>query len=121
MDKINYKVVRKRLEFARERSKISLEEIGKKLGVHKSTISRWENGYTKKIQLPVFEALADIYDVNVMWLMGYDVPMEKAPNKNKDIRYASYKGYLDDNDLEPEDIEEIERFIEFIKNKRKKK
>lgn len=124
MNKINYEEVRKRLEFARKNSGISLEDAGKILGVHKTTIQRWEKGKTEKIQLPIFEKLAEMYNVNTMWLMGYDVPMKRTSNTINDLtntRMASYQGYINDEDLEPEDIEEIERFIEFVKNKRKKK
>lgn len=43
---------------------------------------RWENGETEKIKLPIIETLAKYYNVNPVWLMGYDVPMESIPIKN---------------------------------------
>lgn len=121
MDKIIFEKVGQRLKQARELRHITLEEAGKKVGVHKSTVLRWENGETEKIKLPILEALASYYDVNPVWLMGYDVPMEKEVKKNSsnNFRYASYNG-VDTKDLDEEDIEEINRFIEFIKQKKKK-
>ena len=53
MDKIIFEKVGSRLKRARELNHITLEEAGKKVDVHKSTISRWENGETEKIKLPL--------------------------------------------------------------------
>lgn len=77
MDKIIFEKVGSRLKRARELNHITLEEAGKKVDVHKSTISRWENGETEKIKLPILEILSQYYNVDPMWLMGYDVPMER--------------------------------------------
>lgn len=120
MDKIIFEKVGHRLKQARELRHITLEEAGNKVGVHKSTVFRWENGETEKIKLPILEALASYYSVNPVWLMGYDVPMEKEVKEkpSNDFRMASYGG-VDTKDLDEEDIEEINRFIEFIKQKKK--
>ena len=81
MDKIIYEKVGNRLKLARELRNITLEEAGKKVNVHKSTILRWENGKTEKFKIPTLEILADYYNVSPTWLMGYDVPMEKKSAK----------------------------------------
>lgn len=83
MKKIIFEKVGKRLKEARERNKITLEEAGKKVDVHKSTVLRWENGETEKIKLPILETLADYYNVNPAWLAGFDVPMEKNLTTHK--------------------------------------
>lgn len=83
MKKIIFEKVGKRLKEARERNKITLEEAGKKVDVHKSTVLRWENGKTEKIKLPILETLADYYNVNPAWLAGFDVPMEKNLTTHK--------------------------------------
>lgn len=77
MDKIIFEKVGKRLKQARELRHITLEDAGKKVDVHKSTVLRWENGETEKIKLPIIEILANYYAVNPVWLMGYDAPMER--------------------------------------------
>lgn len=74
----------KRLKECREENHYTLEEIGNKIGVHKSTILRWENGETGKIKNPILKELAELYNVNIVWLMGYDVP-KKTINSNKKI------------------------------------
>ena len=82
MEKRNFKEISFRLKQSRESNNITLEEAGQKVGVHKSTVLRWENGETEKIKLPVLEALASLYNVNTMWLMGYDVPMKRDYKKD---------------------------------------
>ena len=71
---IFFEKVGTRLKQAREMRNLTLEEAGKQAGVHKSTILRWENGQTEKIKIPIIEALANFYDVNPIWLMGFDIP-----------------------------------------------
>lgn len=80
MNKIIFEKVGARLKQAREFNNITLEEAGKKVDVHKSTVLRWENGETEKIKLPIIETLAKYYNVNPVWLMGYDVPMNRELN-----------------------------------------
>lgn len=84
MNKIIFEKVGLRLKQAREEKNITLEEAGKKVDVHKSTVLRWENGETEKIKLPIIETLANYYEVNPVWLMGYDVPKYSKTVK-KDI------------------------------------
>lgn len=86
MDKKIYEKVSKRLKQARENNNITLEDAGKKVDVHKSTILRWENGETEKIKLPMIKLLADYYNVDPTWLMGYDVPMERQQKIDKNIQ-----------------------------------
>ena len=122
MEKIIYEKVGQRLKQARELKQITLEEAGNKIGVHKSTILRWENGETEKFKISMLEALANLYDVNPAWLMGYDVPMKDDLNsqKSNNFRMASYNG-VDTEGLNEQDIEEINRFVEFLKQKKKDK
>lgn len=98
MKKNNYDVIRNRLEYARKNKNLSLEEVGKALKVHKTTVSRWEKGQTEKIQLPVFEMLAKLYNVNAMWLMGYDVPMYIQSQSLED-KLLKLGKYMEENNL----------------------
>lgn len=113
MQKIFYEKVGKRLREAREENNITLEEAGKTVDVHKSTVLRWENGETEKIKLPILETLAKLYKVNPLWLMGHDVEKQEENS----FRFASYKG-IDTNGLNEDEIKEIKQFVEFIKNKK---
>lgn len=69
-----------RLRFCREQNNKTLEEIGTLLGVHKSTVSRWESGETDKISLATISALANYYNVSEAWLSGKNVEMDTRRN-----------------------------------------
>lgn len=51
--------------------------LAKKLGLTAATISRYAHAKMAP-KLPTLYAIADIYNVNPLWLYGFDVPMEKA-------------------------------------------
>ena len=68
-----YLLIGQRLYDARTERGYTLEEAGNRIGVHKSTIQRWENGKTEKISLAAIEILAEYYNVNSAWLSGKDV------------------------------------------------
>lgn len=73
MDSV-YILIGKRLKEAREEREKTLEEAGNRVGTHKSTVQRWENGKTEKISTAAIEVLADFYNVNPAWLAGKEVP-----------------------------------------------
>lgn len=50
----------------------TLEELGEKLGVKKSSISKWENGDVQNIKRSCIARMAELFDCSPVWLMGYD-------------------------------------------------
>lgn len=91
MDKNQFTECAKRLKECREENHYTLEEIGNKIGVHKSTILRWENGETGKIKNPILKELATLYNVNIVWLMGYEAPKFLYNNTTKSDKPKSVK------------------------------
>jgi len=61
-------VIGNRIKQAREENGLTQEELGKILGLNKSTVQRYETAKIKKIKLPVIEAMAQILNVNPEWL-----------------------------------------------------
>ena len=107
-----------RLNTAMRIRNIKPVELSEKTGIDKSKISSYMSGRYKAKQDGVF-LLARALNVDEAWLMGCDVPMEKETITNNDFRYANHNGINIDG-LNEEEIEEINRFVEFIKNKNKK-
>lgn len=107
-----------RLEKALNARNMKPVELHEKTGISESLISKYlsNNAIARQKKLSL---LADALNVNEVWLMGYDVPMEKEIITNNDFRYANHNGINTDG-LNEEEIEEINRFVEFIKNKKKK-
>lgn len=67
-----------RLRACRSRSGETLEQVSQLLGIHKSTLLRWENGRTTKINRRALETLARHYDVSVHYLLG-ETMLEPPP------------------------------------------
>ena len=51
------------LKQGRINANLSLEQVAKKLGVNRSTVSRWETGKIDYISLPVLRELSAIYNI----------------------------------------------------------
>ena len=62
----------KRIKQKREDLNMTMEELGKKLGVTKSTISKYERGEVKQIKRSHLDDLAKILHCSPEWLMGFD-------------------------------------------------
>ena len=69
----------KRITLRREELGASMEEIAQKVGVHKSTIQRYEAGSIQRIKLPVVESIASALSVPPEWLIGLSEEKTAAP------------------------------------------
>nr|DAH95821.1 MAG TPA: helix-turn-helix domain protein [Caudoviricetes sp.] len=69
----------KRITLRREELGASMEEIAQKVGVHKSTIQRYEAGSIQRIKLPVVESIASALSVSPEWLIGLSEEKTAAP------------------------------------------
>ena len=72
-----------RLKQCRKQAKQTLDQIGTVVGVHKTTVMRWEKGNTERIGLPTIQKLAHYYGVSPAWLMGADVSMLEDENQSQ--------------------------------------
>ncbi len=61
---------------------IKAVELSQKTNIAKSQISHWLNG-TYKAKQDSLTTLADFFDVNEAWLMGFDVPMNRDGDTTK--------------------------------------
>jgi transcriptional regulator with XRE-family HTH domain len=84
-----YKVATFRQRFTEllESCNKSRSQIAQEFHVAKQTISAWTTGQTSP-RLPVIMSLADYFDVNFRWLLGFDVP--KTPDHVAAAHYDQY-------------------------------
>lgn len=115
-----------RLLIAMNNKKINQVELADKTkayskSISQSLINKYLKGKALARQNNIY-ILCKILDVDEAWIMGYDVPIQRTPDelrgKSSDFRFASHNGINTDG-LDENDIEEINRFVEFIKNKKK--
>lgn len=60
----------KRINSVRTARGLTLDDVAVKIGVAKSTVSRYENGTIARVKLPVVESIAKVLDVDPNWLLG---------------------------------------------------
>lgn len=95
---------------------IKATDLSKITGIDKGSISHYIKG-TYKAKDKSLEKLANALNVDVAWLMGYDVPMTKSDNNsvsNEDLKFALFGGEITD-----EQLNEVKNFAKFIKERDK--
>lgn len=60
---------------------MTLEELGKKVGVGKSTIRKWETGEIANMRRDKIARLADALNVSPGYLMGWDIDVDQSNNR----------------------------------------
>lgn len=75
-----------RLKTSREQNDLTIKDVANRIGLSTSTISRYENGIVENVSLPAMQMLADLYKVNVLWLLGKsEEKHERTINKQSTI------------------------------------
>lgn len=62
----------KKIKTMREDKGMTLEELGNKVGVGKSTVRKWENGIIANMRRDKIAKLADALDCSPAYLLGYE-------------------------------------------------
>lgn len=89
-----------RLYERRKELGLTLEDVGKIVGVSKSTVKKWESGYIENMKRDKIALLAKALQVSPLYIMGIDCNLEEANNENY-IRLqieSNTKPSLDSND-----------------------
>ena len=63
------KEIGRRIRAAREAKGLSLNDVATRIGTHKTTVLRYENGEIRKVKAPIIEALALTLSVSPHYLM----------------------------------------------------
>lgn len=61
-----------RIKELRQLSGMSQEELGRRVGVQRAAINKYEKGTVNNIPLPTIERIANIFDVSPTYLVGWD-------------------------------------------------
>lgn len=95
---------------------ITLEEIGNYVGVSKSTVKKWESGYIKNMRRDKIALLAEILKIDPFMLIHDDSADSNLPDIRTDIHTIA--AHHNGEDWTQEELDEIEKFKEFVKSKR---
>ena len=94
------------LKIARERNGLSQKDIAEGIGVAKSTYSLYESG-NREPNVQTIKKIADILNVSADELLGIDDEPQ------------TIAAHFDGNEYTEEELDEIKKFAEFVKSKRK--
>lgn len=140
-----------RLRKRRKELDLSADDVAYELGVSRSTIFKYENGYIEKVPANIIEDLARILYTTPEYLMGWDDDPHDyeriandegmAPPNDVDIpikdwvkmKWATFDdtmvfsankpdtlaAHFNGDEYTKEELEEIRKFAEFVKSKRK--
>ena len=61
-----------KIKMLREQNNMTLEELGNKVGVGKSTVRKWENGMIANMKRDKIASLSNALGVSPAYLMGWD-------------------------------------------------
>ena len=86
----------KRIKELRIKKGYTMEQLGELVGVSKSTIAKWENGYVDNMRQDKVAKLAELFKVSPTYILGYD-ETTKDEDKEREERFINFYSQLDDN------------------------
>ena len=84
----------------------SLTSIAEELGVTKQAVSMWRSG-VRSPKKSVLVKIAQLYNVSIEWLMGFDVPKENPPE-------GFWNNYFTYEHKIPIVVPDSERFVKLV-------
>lgn len=125
-----------KIKFHREKNNMTLEELGNKVGVSKSTILKWETGSIANMKRDKIAKVASALNVSPGYLMGWsDDPNYTEETEAKNVADKKYylneetaemaQAIFDDSDMKmlfdaakdsrPEDLKRAAEFLKMLK------
>lgn len=117
--------INERIKLCRENMNMSQEELAQKMGYKsKSTISKIESGLRDVKQSKVVE-FAKVLNTTTSYLMGWEESSQKSsPQSIDDLDFTGINriaAHFSGDDFSEEDLNEIQSFINYVKQKNKNK
>lgn len=99
----------KRIKECRLKYGFTQEELADKLGLKKSAIAKYENGRVENIKRTTIEEMANIFECNPSYLMGWDDADMQSYTENDPV--AAHK---DGENFTPEELRKIEEYKKLL-------
>ena len=114
--------IARRLSTALEIRQLTIAEVSRRSGIDTGSIAHYKKGDYLPKQDKIY-LLSVALDVSPAWLMGYEVPMDRdtpeTATQSPDELLA-FALYGDTSVVTSEDLEDIRKFAEYVKEKRQK-
>lgn len=117
-----------RIKNLRINNKMTLEEVGEKIGVSKQTLYKYENNIITNIPSDKIEGLAKVFNISPAVIMGWDKDDEQYYQDKEAAEYAEMLRtrpemrllFSASRGISKEEMQEAVNYIEFIKSRNKK-
>lgn len=103
----------KRIKALRKSKRMNLRELGERLGMGHSYISRVENGHHQP-GIDLLEKLSEIFDVHISYFFNAEV-QETPKELQNDIEWIAFGKEMEQENLTPEQIKSILAFAKKMK------
>lgn len=103
-----------RIKELRTNKGLTQEDLAEILGVNRVNISHYESGKISNIPSDKLDLLANVFNTNVDYIMGRSNFQEKI-----DKEPSTIAAHHDGEDWTEEELQEIQRFKEFVRMRRK--
>ena len=80
----------------RNQKGMTLEELGTKVGVGKSTVRKWENGIIANMKRDKIAKVAEALETTPAYLMGWEEPLEHKPISKQEQDHLNKYRLIDD-------------------------
>ncbi|RIW10918.1 helix-turn-helix domain-containing protein [Veillonella parvula] len=118
-----------RIKNLRINNKMTLEEVGEKIGVSKQTLYKYENNIITNIPSDKIEGLAKVFNISPAVIMGWDKDDEQYYQDKEAAEYAEILRTRPEmrlllsasREISKEKMQEVVNYIEFIKSRHKNK
>ena len=107
------KDIGERIRSSRKKLKMSMKELGRRVELHESTVSRYEQGEIQSLDLEKLKLFASVLNVSADYLIGWDL-------KNNDITLKNIAHELGVESFNNSEIEEIYNYCKYLISKREK-
>lgn len=67
-----------KIKYLRTLNKMSQEELGKRVGVQRAAINKYEKGSVTNIPIATIEKIANVFDVSPTYIVGWDTAESNA-------------------------------------------
>lgn len=100
-----------KIKMLRTQKTMTLEELGDKVGVGKSTVRKWENGMIANMRRDKIAKIANALDCSPAYLLGWE-ENDESEHLKRLTEYAKRLG-----NLSQDKQKEVFNFIDFLENK----
>lgn len=99
-----------RIKYLRNKNDMTLEVVGKYIGVSRQTLQRYESGVISNIPSDKIEKLAEIFNTSPAFIMGWED--EESNNEPEIMTIAAHAI----SDLSEDQIKKVIEYAKFIKS-----